>query len=142
MTTPFERLVADLATEQQQIDTRAVLSKALTAQQQGLLTATDVAMIEAAANRGMPMPEELTKAVSAVDSMKEHRKAEHEAGDERIAAAALDGAIVSMPRAKLDKLIEAAQRAGRLRPGDAARAEAAVNLNKPIPRDVLARLTA
>lgn len=126
--TPFDRLVADLATEQQQIETRGVLAKALDAQRQGLLSARDVALIEAAAHRGMAMPEELTKALKAVDAIHDHREAEHDAGDEKIA------------RSKLDHLIEEAQRAGRLRPGDAARAEAAANLGKPLPRDVLARI--
>ncbi|KWA45801.1 hypothetical protein WL27_05325 [Burkholderia multivorans] len=133
-------MVADLATEQQQIETRHVLSKALRAHKAGLLTARDVALIEAAANRGLAMPEELTKALSAVDAVRAHRDAEHAAADEKIAAAALDGAGVSMSRAELDKRIAEAQRAGRLRAGDLARAEAAMNLGKEVPADVMARI--
>lgn len=138
--TPFDRLVADLAAEQQQIETRDTLAKALEAQQQGILTARDVALIEAAANRGLAMPEELTKALSAVDAVQAHREAEHAAADEKIAAAALDGAGVSMSRTELDKRIAEAQRAGRLRAGDLARAEAAMNLGKEVPADVMARI--
>lgn len=125
--TPFDRLVADLATEQQQIETRAVLAKALDAQRAGRLSAHVVALLEALANRGQPIAKMFNKA-TAVDAIHDHREAEHDASDEKIA------------RSKLDYLIEEAQRAGRLRPGDAARAEAAANLGKPIPRDVLARI--
>lgn len=45
-----------------------------------------------------------------------------------------------MSRAELDKRIAEAQRAGRLRAGDLARAEAAMNLGKEVPADVMARI--
>jgi hypothetical protein len=145
--TPFERLVDDLQAASQARDTSAVLAKSLEAQRQGLLTARDVAVVEALANRGQAIPEAFQKAMSAVDAVQAHREAEHGAGDERIAAAALDGAGKRRPsRAKpmtpagLNKRIAEAQDASRLRPGDLARAEAAMNLDKPVPRDVLARI--
>ncbi|MCO1381806.1 hypothetical protein [Burkholderia multivorans] len=140
MTTAFDRLVDDLAAEQRRIETHDTLAKALEAQRQGLITARDVSVIELLAQRGQTMPEALAKALSAVDAVRAHHEAEHRAADERIALAALDGAGVSMSRVELDKRIAEAQRAGRLRAGDLARAEAAMNLGKPVPADVLARI--
>ncbi|MDN3365889.1 hypothetical protein QQO24_01720 [Ralstonia pseudosolanacearum] len=138
--TAFDKLVGDLHAASQARETADILAKALEAQRQGLLTGHDVAVIEAASHRGLTVPEEFRKALSAVDQLQAHRDAQHRADDERIAAAALEGAGVSMSRAKLDKLIEAARRDGHLRPGDMARAEAAMNLGKPVPADVLSRI--